>query len=90
MTEDEAVKCKCQWPLFRSRINKLTTEKVYEVYVDMLKENEEDIDAMLILLALLMTISISTCQCERGFSGINQQKTKENVSRNHATLNLKP
>ena len=32
MTEDEAVKCKRQWPLFRSRINKLRTEKVYEVY----------------------------------------------------------
>ena len=28
MTEDEAVKCKRQWPLIRSRINTLRTEKV--------------------------------------------------------------
>ena len=49
----------------------------------MLKKSDEEIDAMLILLTLMMTISSSTCQCERGFSGINQQKTKEKVSMNH-------
>ena len=53
----------------------------------MLKERDEDINAMLILLTLTMTISSSTCKCERGFSGINQQQTKEKVSMNHVTLN---
>ena len=53
-----------------------------------LKESDEDIDAMLILLTLMMAISSSTCQCERSFSGINQQKTKKKVSMIHATLNV--
>ena len=53
----------------------------------MLKENESDVDAALILLTLMMTISSSTCQCERGFSCMNQQKTKDKVSMNHDTLN---
>ena len=57
------------------------------MYVDLLKENEKDIDAMLILLTLMMTISSSTCQCERGFSCMNQVKTKDKISMTNKTLN---
>ena len=87
ITEEEARRCKRQWPLFRTRVHKHRTDKVYDVYVDLLKENEKDIDAMLILLTLMMTISSSTCQCERGFSCMNQVKTKDKISMTNKTLN---
>ena len=35
----------------RSRVSKLKVEKVYDVYVNILDENEYDIDCMLILLS---------------------------------------
>ena len=41
--------CIRQWPLFRARVSKLKREKVYDVYVDILNENEDDIDSMLVV-----------------------------------------
>ena len=87
ITEEEVRRCKRQWPLFRTHVHKHRTDSVYDVYVNMLKENDPDIDAMLILLTLMVTIRSSTCQCERGFSCMNQQKTKDKVSMNSTTSN---
>ena len=67
ISEEEARRCISQRPHFRSRVSKLKREKVYDVCVDILNENEDDIDSMLILLRIMMTISCSTCECERGF-----------------------
>ena len=39
----------------------LKREEVYDVYVDIVNENEDDIDSMLILLSS-MIISCSTCE----------------------------
>ena len=50
------------------------------MYVDILNENEDDIDSMLILLSIMMTISCSTCECERGFSCMNKQKRNDKIS----------
>ena len=47
LTDDEALKCIRQWPVFHSRVLKLRTEGIYEVYVDILKENDDDIDSNL-------------------------------------------
>ena len=67
ITEEEAKRCVRQWPLFRARVSRQRTEKVCYVYVDMLTENERDMDCILTLLTTTMTISSSTCQCERLF-----------------------
>ena len=60
ISEEEARWCIRQWPHFRSRVSKLKREEVYDVYVDILNENEDDIDSMLILLSSMMIISCST------------------------------
>ena len=84
-SEEETRRCIRQWPLFGSRVSKLKVEKVYDV--DILDENEYDIDCILILLSITMTISCGTCECERGFSCMNRQKTNEKISMSNDTLN---
>ena len=54
--------CIRQWPHFRSRVSKLKREEGYDVYVDIVNENEDDIDSMLILLSSMMIINCSTCE----------------------------
>ena len=46
------------------------------VYTDTLKENDEDMKGMLLLLEIMMTFSASTAACKRGFSAMNYQKMK--------------
>ena len=53
ISEEEARRCIRQWPLVRSRVSKLKREKVYDVYVDIWNDNEDDIDRMLILLSIM-------------------------------------
>ena len=60
ISEEEARRCIRQWPHFRSRVSKWKREEVYDVYVDIVNENEDDIDSMLILLSSMMIISCST------------------------------
>ena len=62
ISEEEARRCIRQWPHFRSRVSKLKREEVYDVHVDIVNENEDDIDSMLILLSSMMIISCSTCE----------------------------
>ena len=76
ISEEETRRCIRQWPLFRSCVSKLKVEKVYDVYVDILDENEYDIDCILILLSIMVTISCSTCECEKGFSCMNMTKNQ--------------
>ena len=87
ISEEETKRCTRQWPLFRSRVSKLKVEKIYDVYVDILDENEYDIDCILILLSIMMTISCGTCECEKGFSCMNRQKTNEKINMPNDTLN---
>ena len=39
-----------------------------------MKEGDEEIDGMLILLQIMMTLSSSTAACERGFPCMKNQK----------------
>ena len=74
------------WPLFRSCVNKRRHEKMIDIYTDTLKENDEDMKGMLLLLEIMMTFSASRAACERGFSAMNRQKTKLRTSMSHKTL----
>ena len=87
ISEEETRRCIRQWPLFRSRVSKLKGEKVYDVYVEILDENEYDIEYILILLSIMMTISCSTRECARGFSCMNRQNTNKKISMSNDTLN---
>ena len=62
ISEEEARRYIRQWQHFHSRVLKLKREEVYDVYVDIVNENEDDIDSMLILLSSMMIISCSTCE----------------------------
>ena len=54
---------------FASTIASDLKSEVYRYILD-------DIDSMLILLSIMMTISCSTCECEREFSCMNKQKNE--------------
>ena len=45
-----------------------------------MKEGDEEIDGMLILLQIIMTLSSTNAACEMGFSCMNNQKTKLRTS----------
>ena len=65
------------WPSFRETIRQLKTplRKDIEVFTDILLQNEEEFKALLPILEIMLTISVSTASCERGFSAMNRQKT---------------
>ena len=51
-----------------------------------MKEGDEEINGMLILLQIMMTLSSSNAACERGFPCINNQKTKLRTSLSNQSL----
>ena len=65
------------WPSLRETIRQLKTplRKDIEVFTDILLQNEEEFKALLPILEIMLTISVSTASCERGFSAMNRQKT---------------
>ena len=73
LTKEEMEMCKRQWPVFRNRVSKIRTNKLCDVYVDLLKERDPDIKHILIMLEIMCTFSASTAQCERGSSAMNSE-----------------
>ena len=64
-----------QWPLFRSKVLQVKdpTQEDLEIFVDILSGSTEDIEGMVVLLKIMMTISASAAACERGFSCMNDE-----------------
>ena len=87
ITKQEMELSRREWPIFRNRISKIRTNKLFDVYVDLLKERDPEIKHFLILFEILCTFSASTAACERGFSSMNRQKTKLCTLLNLSTLN---
>ena len=75
-----------QWLIFRNRLLKFKNEKLVDIFTDVLREKDEDIKDINILLEIMMTISCSTAACERGFSCMNIQKHNLRTSLSHASL----
>ena len=65
---------------------KFRADKIIDVYVDMLKENDAVITGMLLLLQIMMTVSSSTAACEHGFSCMNRQMSKLRTHLSHKSL----
>ena len=86
ITSEESSLALRHWPLFRTRVSKCRNQALYDVYSDLLKENDDDIKGMLLMLELMMTFSGSTAACERGFSSMNWQKTNLRTTMAHETL----
>ena len=88
ISEEEKDRAIRHWPIFRSHLTKLRHEDFYNVYTDLMKENDTDMKGMLLLLLeIMMTYSASTAACERGFSSMNRQKTYLRTSMTEQTLN---
>ena len=85
--EEKALAVK-QWPLFRSKIMQLKdpSKKDLHIFIDILSGNTDDIEGMIILLKIMMTISSSTAECERGFSCMNDEKTSLRTRLSNETL----
>ena len=86
ISEEEKDKAIRHWPIFRNRVTKLRHETSYDVYRDLMKENDTDMKGMLLLLEIMMTYSASTSACERRFSSMNRQKTSLRTLMTHQTL----
>ena len=52
----------------------ICTQPIVDVYQDLLLENNEEIQDILVLIQLMVTISPSTATCECGFSAMNREK----------------
>ena len=86
ISKEEAALAPRQWLVFRNKVSRFRTDEVITVYIDMMREKDEDISAMLVLLEIMMTLSSSTAACERGFSCMNLQKTNIRTSLLNQTL----
>ena len=64
ITKEEAVLATRQWLVFRNKVSRFLTDNVITVYVDLMREKDEDISGMLLLLEIMMTLSSSTAACE--------------------------
>ena len=52
----------------------ICTQPIVDVYQNLLLENDEEIQDILALIQLMVTISPSTATCECGFPAMNREK----------------
>ena len=92
ITCDEKTNAISEWELLkieafqRKQLN--NNSGSYEIYTSILKTPslKEEIMNILVLLELMMTISVSTASCERGFSHMNNEKTSLRTGMRSDTL----
>ena len=73
-----------EWPLFRQKLLKLkgvhdqsdAKSSSADLYGETLREKDDELENIDILIKLMMTISPSTAACERDFSSMNREKIK--------------
>ena len=68
-----------EFPIFCKMVsvtlNTARETPLHEFYGDMIKENQDDIKNVLLLVKIMMSIYASTASNERGFSALNNEKT---------------
>ena len=62
------------WIPFCNKVMKSRNDKLIHVYSDLLRERDDNLSRMMVLLERMITVSAGTAACERGFSCINRQK----------------
>ena len=80
ITEEEKVTAPRHWIPFRNNVMKSPNDKPIDVYSDLLRERDDNLSRMMVLLERMITVSAGTAACERGFSCINRQKINTQTS----------
>ena len=83
ITKEENVKAKNEWAslkvdaLQRRNSGKKSYIAPYDIYSSLLKSQSarEEMPNILVLVEIMMSISVSTASCERGFSQMNNEKS---------------
>ena len=75
-TEEEKVTEPRHLITFCNKIIKFRNDKLIDVYSDLLRERDNSLSGMMVLLEIMTTASTSTAAGDSGFSCMNRQKTK--------------
>lgn len=82
LSDDEKQRIIEQWPILSARLARQKIHKTLDVFSNLLMSPPDDVKDCLVLIDLLVTLSLSTAKCERGFSTMNQLKNSV-----HAMMN---
>ncbi len=85
-SQDEAARMLKQWPDLKVAVTGHKKLKPVEVYQNLLAAQPEELQAILLLVELALTLSPSTAGVERGFSAMKQIKSSKRSRMNASTL----
>ena len=80
ITEEGKMTAPRHWIPFCNKVMKSRNDKLIHVYSDLLRERDDNLSRMMVLLERMITVSAGTAACERGFSCINRQKINTQTS----------
>ena len=86
LSEEEVARIANEWPALKAHVVKLRTSSMLDVYRGLVKDPPSHLKNILVLVELMLTVSPSTAQCERGFSSMNKIKTSQRNSLTQTTL----
>ncbi|KAG1676405.1 Arf-GAP with Rho-GAP domain, ANK repeat and PH domain-containing protein 3 [Nymphon striatum] len=87
LSEEEKDNAANQWLPLKNEIASNLNRTLSEAYESVLADNQNDsLTAILPIINIMLTISPSTAQCERGFSAMNGLKTQYRTSLNQNSL----
>ena len=91
ITEEEQSSAAIQWPLFLQKVKQLSQTKytsMADVFAKVVREGDPSCADMLTMLRYMMTFSVSTAECERGFSLMNRLKRVERTNMSQKSLDM--
>lgn len=71
LEKDSVKKLKSQWITLKNFLKKVRNNELYDTYSNLLARNPDNMNQILKLVNIMMTLSPTTAECERQFSGKN-------------------
>ena len=69
LSDDSAKLVKSQWITLKNFLKKVKNNEFYDTYTNLLARNPDNMSHILKLVNIMMTLSPTTVECERQFSG---------------------
>ena len=88
-TEEMKVQVESQFSTLKGRLRSkrmLRSSDVVDAYATIIRQQDECFKYVIIVLKLLMTVSVSTVEVERGFSALNWIKTPQTATMSQTCL----
>ena len=80
-----------EWPQLKVTLAEKTTQRKIDpsaVYIDHLRQKPSELENILFLVEIMLTVSPSTAACERGFSALNRIKTNMRCNLGQESLSV--